>query len=133
MSRAAIRRLGCALLAGVALVSCGGDANQNSNAGDLLLSLYAGGPEAGAVLLVITGGPVQNATALGGQQVSFASPFSGNTRVVISGDLATGDVLRIRVPDLSRIADYHVQTLQVADKVTFALLDQGAYTFTVHR
>ena len=128
------RGLGVLFGAALALSACGGgDGGGSSNRGDLLVSYFQGGPEIGAVLLTITGGPVEKVTAPGGQQVSFASPFSGTTKVVVAGTLGNGDLLRLRVPDVSLSGSYRVTVEQAADKVTFALLDVGAYQFTVHR
>lgn len=128
------RGLGVLLGAALALSACGGgDGGGSSNAGDLLVSYFQGGPEVGAVLLTVTGGPVEKVTALGGQQVSFGSPFSGTTKVVVAGTLGNGDLLRLRVPDVSLAGNYRVTVEQAADKVTFALLDVSGYQFTVHR
>ena len=126
---------GVAAYALISLAACSGENGGQPplQAGDLLVSYYQGGPEAGALLLTITGGPVQNVTALGGQQVGFASPFAGTTKVVITGALATGDILRLRVPDVSQSTSYAVRLEQVADKMSFALIDPTPYTFTVHR
>lgn len=125
-------RLGFAILA-VAAAACGGDGQTPSHPGDLLVSYFQAGPEPGAFLLTITGGPVENVTALGGQQLSFSSPFAGTTKVVIAGRLTNGDMLRLRVPDVTQATSYTVRVEQVADNVTFALIDPGQYTFTVHR
>jgi len=128
-----MRGLGPALLAALALASCGGGGGESSNRGDLFVTYFQGGPEAGAILLTITGGPVEQVTALGGQQVSFAVPFEGTTKVVVSGNLANGEVLRLRVPDVTLSSAYHAKSDQVADKVTFALLEASSYQFTIHR
>jgi hypothetical protein len=113
--------------------ACGNGGPPPSQAGDLLVTYFQNGPEPGAFLLTITGGAVENVTGLGGQQVSFASPFAGTTKVVIAGTLANGDLLRLRVPDVAQSTSYTVHLEQVADKVTFALIDPLRYTFTVHR
>lgn len=131
--RCRISGLGFAALAALALSSCGDNGGQSSNRGDLLISYFQGGPEPGAILLTITGGQVEDVTALGGQQVSFAAPFSGTTRVVITGNLSNGDLLRIRVPDVTLFTNYRARADQAADKVTFVLLEPTAYQLTVHR
>lgn len=122
------------LLALMVLAAACGDSGQNpSGAGDLLVSYYAGTADAGAMVLVITGGPVENVSAVGNQAVSFASPYPTTTRVVVIGEATTGDLLRIRVPDVGQAASYTVRVEQVADKTTFALLDPSRHTFSVHR
>jgi len=97
----------------------------------LTVTYFQGGPMAGALLMTITGGEVENVTAANGEQVSFSSPAPGTTRVVVVGDLATGALLRIRVPDVSLASRYVVVTDQVADKVTFSLIDPDRHPLTV--
>lgn len=125
-------RLGLTVLT-LAIAGCGGENQNPTPSGDLLVTYFQSGPEAGAFLLTITGGPVENVTALGGQQVSFVSPFAGTTKVVVAGALANGDLLRLRVPDVTKFADYTIRVEQVADQTTFALIDPAGYQFTVHR
>jgi hypothetical protein len=113
--------------------ACGDGSQPPSGAGDLLVAYSSGSPDAGAMVLTITGGPVENITAVGNQQVSFATPYPTTTRVVVIGTLTTGDVLRIRVPDVSQATSYTVRADQVADNTTFALLNPAQHTFTVHK
>lgn len=121
------------LAALLAAGACGDDKGPNPVAGDLLVSYYQGGSEPGAMLLTISGGAVSSVVAVGSQQVSFASPLSATTKVVVIGTFTTGDLLRIHVPDLSLSANYRVRLEQVADQITFALIDTTPYTFTVHQ
>jgi hypothetical protein len=116
------------------LVAACGDPGQNpSGAGDLLVSYHAGAALAGAMVLVISGGPVESVSAVGNQTVSFAKPYPTTTRVVVIGEATTGDLLRLRVPDVGHVTRYTVRAEQVADKTTFALLDPSGHTFSVHR
>ncbi len=115
------------------LVGACGDSNQSpSGAGDLLVA-YSGTGEAGAILLTISGGPVESVAATGGQQVSSTSPYANTTKVIVLGDLGNGDLLRMRVPDISQVTQYTVRADQVADKTSFALLDPTRHTFSVHK
>ena len=125
-------RLGLVTLA-LALSACGGEGQNPTQSGDLFVSYFQSGPQAGAFLLTITGGTVENITGLGGQQVSFTSPFAGTTKVVVAGTITNGDLLRLRVSDVTKVADYTVHIEQVADNTTFALIDPSRYSFTVHR
>jgi hypothetical protein len=111
---------------------CGDNGPGPGTGGDLLVS-YSGTGDAGAMVVVISGGPVESVTAAGNQQVSFTSPYTNTTRVVILGDAGNGDLLRIRVPDLTQATAYSVRADQVADKTTFALIDPSRHTFSVHR
>jgi hypothetical protein len=114
--------------------ACGGDGGgQNSGGGDLLVTYFQGGPEPGALLLTISGGPVTDVKSTGGQQVSFSTPFAGTTKVVVLGTLGNGDLLKITVPDVAQATSYTAHVNQAADKSTFGLLEPGRYTLTVHR
>lgn len=111
--------------------ACGGG-EKPSPAGDLIVTYVASGRPAGAVLLTVTGGAVQGVTAsVSGVQVSFGSPAAGTTKIIVTGTLNSGDLLRLRVPDVN--TTYFVNTDQVADALTFALLSPAGHTFTVHR
>ena len=126
----AVRLLAALLLA----AACGnGDGGGPSGAGDLFVTYQAQNADAGAMVLTISGGVVENVTAMGGQTVSFSKPFPTTTRVVMIGPFTTGDLLRIRVPDVSQVTSYVVRADQVAHTETFALIDPGQHTFTVHR
>ena len=122
--------VGLAFVLGLA-AACGDSGEPASRAGELSISYFQGGPRAGALLLTITGGEVEDVTAANGEQVSFASPAPGTTRVVVIGDLGTGTLLRIRVPDVSLASRYVVVTDQVADKITFSLIDPERHPLTI--
>jgi len=126
-------RRGRLLAAAVGLLAACGKGAEPSRAGELTVGLFEAGNDAGALLLTISGGTVESVRAAGGQQVSYSTPAVGTTRVVILGTLQTGELLKIQVPDTSRVADYAARIDQVADKVTFALLDPSAYSLSVHR
>ena len=124
------------LVLAIALVAaCGGGGPQPSRAGELTVALFESGNNAGALLLTISGGTVESVTAPGGQQVSFFTPAAGTTRVVVLGTLQTGDLLKIRVPDTTQAAAYTARLDQVADKVTFSLLDPAppAFSLSIHQ
>lgn len=126
-------RLGAAAFVAL-LVACGDGGQPPSHAGDLLVSYTpVGGPQAGAIILTISGGEVQNVTPINGQLVSFAAIAPGTTRVIVTTPLTTGDLLRIRVPDVTQSTHYTAVSVQVADKVTYALLGPSDHTFVVHR
>jgi hypothetical protein len=120
----------------VLFASCGGDGGPPpSPAGDLIVTYFRGGPEAGAILLTIEGGAVQSVTARSGQAltVSYATPSAGITKVIVTGAIATGDILNLRVPDTTLSTSYTVRVDQVADNVTFSLIDPLLHNLTIHR
>ena len=121
------------LAAAIGLLAACGEGAEPSRAGVLTVALVEATNDAGALLLTISGGTVESVRAAGGQQVSYSTPAAGTTRVVVLGALQTGDLLKIQVPDTSQVADYTARIDQVADKVTFVLLDPSGYSLSIHR
>ncbi len=66
-------------------------------------------------------------------QVSYAVIVPGTTRVLVSGLLVTGDLFKIQVADTTLATSYMARADQVADNLTFSLVDPLGHTFTVHR
>ena len=128
---------GWRMAAALAMAGCGGkdDGVQTSHAGNLMVSFFQGGAQPGAILLTISGGPVESVSPVAGVpvQVSYEVILPGTTRVLVSGLLVTGDLFTIRVADTTLATRYVARTDQVADEVTFSLVDPLGYTFTVHR
>lgn len=121
------------LLSLLAFLAACGNGGEPSGAGDLFVTYQAENADAGAMVLTISGGAVETVSSVGGQVVSFSTPFPTTTRVVVFGPFGTGDLLRIRVPDVSQATGYVVRAEQVAHTESFALLDPTQHTFTVHR
>jgi hypothetical protein len=132
-------RLRFGALAVTALVVGSGCGGENGGTppgvrGDLTVSFVESASDLGAVLLTVTGGEVEVATAIpGGVVVSFASPSPGVTRIVVSGALAPGDFLRLRVPDVNAVSAYAIRIDQSAHAETFALVDPALSSFSIRR
>lgn len=119
--------LSAAILVGAS--ACGGkEPPVGPTAGDLTVSYSGSGGNDGALLLLVTGGPVDAVTPLSPYRVESAPAGANATRMIVIGALSPGDILRLRVPDLAAAASYRVQVEAVADRATFALLDPGRYT-----
>jgi hypothetical protein len=74
----------------------------------------------GAVQITITGGAVDE-IRLQPQFDGFAGVADGGARVLATGDLKSGAVARIRVPDVNKAAGYQALIGQVAERGTYAL------------
>lgn len=101
-------------------------------AGDLTVS-YAGPSQSDGALLLLVTGTVTAVKAVGGYQVASASAGATATRVVVTGQLATGDILKLTVPDVAAAASYSVRVEAAADRATFALGDLASYSAMVRR
>jgi hypothetical protein len=101
-------------------------------AGNLTVSYTGTGTTDGALLLTVTG-PVTQVTPLGGYRLASASAGTNTMRVVLTGSLASGDVFRLSVPDVSAVSSYTAKIDAVADRSTFALLATSGYTAVVRK
>lgn len=101
-------------------------------AGDLIVS-YAGPSQTDGALLLLVTGSVTAVRSTGGYQVASAPAGPTSTRVVVTGQLATGDILKLTVPDVAAVATYSVKVEGAADRSTFALGDLAAYSAQVRR
>jgi hypothetical protein len=113
--------------------ACGGEDPLRPVAGDLTVSYVSAGVTDGAVLVLVTGGPVASVSAEGSYLAASGPAGANATRVVVTGPLLGGDLFKIRVPDVGAAADYSVRVEAVADRHTFALADPAPYTATVRR
>jgi hypothetical protein len=101
-------------------------------AGDLTVSYSSGTGNDGALLVLVTG-PATSIQALGGYQISQASVGPNMTRVVLTGTINSGDILKLAVPDVDDTASYTIKVEAAADRATFALADQNLYTTTIRK
>lgn len=129
-------RTGAILLALLAVSSCGGDHAPTEPSGPvpgvLNVALTTPNADDGALLLTISGAPVVSVEAASAAyQVYSFIPDTNNVRVLVSGDLATGALLRIHVADTRRAASYHATISQAASRTTFAQRTLSGYSVAV--
>ncbi len=74
----------------------------------------------GAVQLTIVGGAIDE-VQLQPQFTGYTGVAAGSARVLVTGQIASGTVARIRVPDISKAAGYQALIGQVAERGTYAL------------
>jgi hypothetical protein len=119
----------------VVTAACGGgeDPPVGPVAGDLILAYGSPSPADGAVLILVTGGPISSVTPIGSYRVESSSAGVNATRIVVTGSLVTGDLVRLRVPDVSASGNYSGRVEAAADRNTFALADPGFYTTGIRR
>jgi hypothetical protein len=83
--------------------------------------------DAGAVLLTISGGPVDSVEAPGFG--IYSSRADANTlRLIITGAIGTGSIAQVHIPDSRSASLYLVSVQQVAAPATYALKDPASIT-----
>lgn len=117
-------------------LACGGDHSPTEPsgpvAGEITVSLVTPNADDGAVLFTISGGPVTSVSAaVPAYQVYSSIPDTSTARVLVTGDLASGAVVRLHVADTRRVAAYRASIAQAASRSTFAQRVLTGYSLTV--
>lgn len=110
--------------------ACGGDSATTPTPGTLSLRLSTPNGNDGAMVVVVSGGAITAVNAAAGLEVVPQVDGAG-THLLVVGDIAAGVIATIDVPDISRASAYAVTIEQVADRLTFALLDAAPYRITI--
>lgn len=125
-------RLGVLLL--LALAACGGTEDGGGGtkpvAGELTFTLSTPFVGQDGALLIRVVGQIDTITVLGGHKMAF-SRTGTLTRAVITGTIEAGDLVRIRVPDVSLAANYGAFVEQAAARSSYILLDPSEYRLTL--
>lgn len=100
--------------------------------GLLELELSSGGANVGALVLVVSGGPVTSVTAASTYEIASNADSAG-THIMIIGTIGSGTLAMLQVPDLNQAGAYVATVEQVADRTTLGLLDAAPYQVTVAR
>jgi hypothetical protein len=78
------------------------------------------------VLLTISGGPVDSVERVG-FAVYTARAGAESLRLIVTGNLGSGPIARIHVPDSRQVSRYSARIGQVAARVTYAQRDPASY------
>ena len=121
------------VLLGLGLAGLGGCSSEAGPASATLgLSLSSPAQNDGAVLLTITGGPVDSIESTG-YRIYSTSPGANTYRVIIAGQLASGPIARVHIPDERRSADYAGTVEQVATRESYQQQDPAGYGLSFTR
>jgi hypothetical protein len=113
------------------LVPLSGCSNSTGpTAGALNVSLSSPNTDDGAVLLTISGGPVDSVEAVG-YALYTAGVGLQTLRVIVTGDIGPGPVARIHIPDSRQASRYSATIGQVAARVTYAQRDPAPYSVSL--
>jgi hypothetical protein len=122
-----------ALLLAVLLsaTACGGGSDLSAPlSGPLDLAIRTPSDDVGIVLVEVTGGTVDSVTALS-YRTKASSVGTAPLRIVVSGALRDGKLVRIWVPDRTRASDYSATVVEAAARTTYLLQDVADYRIDV--
>jgi hypothetical protein len=118
-----------ALLLGA--TACGGGSDLSAPlTGPLDLVLQTPADDVGIVLVEVTGATVDSVTALG-YRTESSSVGTAPLRIVVSGSLRDGKLVRIWVPDRTRASDYSATVVEAAARSTYLLQDVADYRIDI--
>jgi hypothetical protein len=96
----------------------------------LTLEFVSPAKDDGAVLFTISGGPVDS-VATAGYAVYLARVDANTVRVILSGELTSGAIAQVHVPDDRRLSHYSATIDQVAARTSYTQRDPAAYVLTL--
>jgi hypothetical protein len=122
--------LSLALGLGLSLLSSCSSEPTAPTQGTLNLSLVTPNSDDGAVLFTISGGPVDTVEAVG-FPVYSARVDANTLRIIVTGELGSGPVARIRIADGRQLSRYTATINQVAVRATYLQRDPSSYSLTL--
>ena len=114
-----MRRHFAGLVALSTVLACGKETAPT--AGSLLVSFVTPSVDDGAVRLTLHGGRMGAITAASPEyQVFISRPDSNTARVIVTGPITAGPLVRIAVADAGLAASYGATVNEAAERTTFA-------------
>lgn len=126
--------LGTLALAGLGLSACGGgDGGGNGHnpvPGNLSVTLTTAPSAPGAVMFTVSGGTITSVTVSGSyhKYETILSPTS--RKVMVTGNIISGALVTIAVPDIGKAAQYSATITQIAARSTAVVPYQQLATGT---
>jgi hypothetical protein len=112
-------------------IGCSG-APSGSVGATLELVLASPAQDDGAVLFTLSGGPVDALEAASSNYAIYSSrPDPSTLRVIVTGDVGSGPIARIHIPDESRIPQYSASIQQIAARATYTQRAPDGYSLTL--
>jgi hypothetical protein len=113
-----------ALLLSLALLS-GCTNNTGPGAGALNVSLSSAQHDDGAVMITVYGGPVDSVESLGFP--IYAVRVADSVRFIVTGNLGSGPIARVHVPDGREAPQYRAKLTQAAARGSYLQRDPATY------
>ena len=119
------------LVAAVVGTACGGGDGGPVKpvAGELVVRLTSPNATDGALIVRVVG-PVTAVTPVGAYAISQVTQGT-ITRVIVTGDIVSGDLLRVKVPDVNQVLSYLANVEQAASRIDYALFSVSNYSLAI--
>ncbi len=111
-------------------LSAGCSNNIEPISGALNVSLSSPHEDDGAVLVSISGGPIDSVESTG-YRIYSARAAADTVKLIVTGRLTSGTIARLHIPDSKYATAYVAQVAQVAARRTFTQHDPRDYTLTL--
>lgn len=119
-----------ALLFVTALTGCGDDVLEPSGPGLLNVSLTTPNTDDGAILFTVSGAQIDSVQSAG--YTTYSAHLSATSAwIMVVGDVKSGLVASIWVPDLAASAEYATRIRQAAALGSYEQQDLGGYSLQV--
>lgn len=99
-------------------------------AGTLQVTLATPNSDDGALLFTLSGGPIDS-VEVDGYGVHSARIDPHTLRVIVTGELHSGPIARIRIADARQLPRYSATINQIAARSTYAQRDPASYSLTL--
>ena len=131
------RQAGAVVLAALT-ITCGKDSDNGGTGpaedpidpGFVNVTLATPNSNDGALLLTVSGGPIDSLTASAGT-IFFASTGTNTFRVMVAGTIGDGPVVRFWMPDRRNVAQYVATLQQAAVRSTYEQQDISGYSLSI--
>lgn len=133
MTRGLSRRIAClgALVLGLG-IAC--DEEPTALPGRLIVDLTTPNTDDAAILFTVRGGVISSASAVSSTHlVFFRLPSADSMQAVVVGNVATGPLVTIEVPNVGRASRYKAEILEVAARDNRVRESLAGYSLTVIR
>jgi hypothetical protein len=130
--RGTFRVAGLAVLMALSVNCGGGTEPDDGHAGTLVIELTTPNADDAAIKLTINSpvAPTAISAAEDGLEVFRTGDLGTSTTVIVTGAMAAGPLLKIRVPDTREDEQYSATVVQVAS-TTYALRSNAGYALAV--
>jgi hypothetical protein len=113
----------------VSLLWAGCSNNTGPVAGALTVNVSSPQHDDGAFMLNVYGGPVDSVESVGFAIYSIRAADS--LKFIVTGNLGSGAVARIHIPDSRQASRYSAKVSQVAARTSYAPRDPASYSITL--